>query len=135
MHLSIIRYLEGDVGAVANWDSSLHDSLCLNRVTPANERASLIVKAVVRLSHPTCLDLVLRKRICFNIYKRHSLTDKIRRKMGHTSSLSSLGVMYEIVSNIPKVSSERASFHRAKELSSSERTTRQTSSFAYRIVL
>ena len=61
--------------------------------------------------------------------------DKIRRKMGHTSSLSSLGVMYEIVSNIPKVSSERASFHRAKDLSSSERTTRQTSSFAYRIVL
>ena len=106
-NLSIIRYIDGDVGAVANWDSSLHDSLCLNRVTPANERASLIVKAVVRLSHPTCMDLVLRKRVCFNIYKRHSLTDKIRRKMGHTSALSSLGVMYEIVSNIPKVSMSR----------------------------
>ena len=49
------------MGAVANWDSSIHDSLCLNRVTPANERASLIVKAVVRLSHPTCMDLVLRQ--------------------------------------------------------------------------
>ena len=49
------------------------------------------------------MDLVLRKRICFNVYKRHSLTDKIRRKMGHTSTLSSLGVIYEIVSNIPKV--------------------------------
>ena len=64
----------------------------------------MIVKSVVRLSHPTAMDLVLRKRICFNVYKRHSLTDKIRRKMGHTSSLASLGVVYEIVSNIPKVS-------------------------------
>ena len=63
----------------------------------------MIVKAVVRLSDPAVMDLVLRKRISFNVYKRHSITDKIRRKMGHTSSLTSLGVMYEIVSNIPKV--------------------------------
>ena len=70
----------------------------------ANERAYLIVKSVVRLSHPTAMDLVLRKRICFNVYKKHSLTDKIRRKMGHTSPLTTLGVLYEIVSNIPKVS-------------------------------
>jgi hypothetical protein len=61
------------------------------------------VKAVVRLSDPAVMDLVLRKRISFNVYKRHSITDKIRRKMGHTSSLASLGVTYEIVSNIPKV--------------------------------
>ena len=61
------------------------------------------MKAVVRLSDPAVMDLVLRKRISFNVYKRHSITDKIRRKMGHTSSLTSLGVMYEIVSNIPKV--------------------------------
>lgn len=61
------------------------------------------MKAVVRLSDPAVMDLVLRKRISFNVYKRHSITDKIRRKMGHTSSLTSLGVTYEIVSNIPKV--------------------------------
>ena len=67
------------------------------------ERPYLIVKAVVRLSDPAAMDLVLRKRICFNVYKRHSITDKIRRRMGHTSSLTSLGVVYEIVSNIPKV--------------------------------
>ena len=65
----------------------------------------MIVKAVIRLSDPAAMDLVLRKRICFNVYKRHSITDKIRRRMGHTSSLTSLGVVYEIVSNIPKVSS------------------------------
>ena len=62
------------------------------------------MKAVVRLSDPAAMDLVLRKRISFNIYKRHSITDKIRRRMGHTSSLTSLGVFYEVVSNIPKVS-------------------------------
>ena len=66
----------------------------------------MIVKAVIRLSDPAAMDLVLRKRICFNVYKRHSITDKIRRRMGHTSSLTSLGVVYEIVSNIPKVSSD-----------------------------
>ena len=58
------------------------------------------------------MDLVLRKRVCFNVYKRHSLTDKIRRRMGHTSNLAALGVIYEIVSNIPKVSERRISFNR-----------------------
>ena len=33
-NLPIIRYLDSEVGAVATWDSSIHDSLCLNRVTP-----------------------------------------------------------------------------------------------------
>ena len=71
------------------------------------ERPYLIVKAVVRLSDPAAMDLVLRKRICFNVYKRHSITDKIRRRMGHTSSLTSLALQYEIVSNIPKVVNEQ----------------------------
>ena len=78
------------------------------------ERAYLIVKAVVRLSDPAAMDLVLRKRISFNIYKRHSITDKIRRRMGHTSSLTSLGVFYEIVSNIPKVSNFKLYFTKGK---------------------
>ena len=77
--------------------------MCVDPFTD-KERPYLIVKAVVRLSDPAAMDLVLRKRICFNVYKRHSITDKIRRRMGHTSSLTSLGVVYEIVSNIPKVS-------------------------------
>ena len=72
------------------------------------ERPYLIVKAVLRLSDPAAMDVVLRKRICFNVYKRHSITDKIRRRMGHTSSLTSLGVVYEIVSNIPKVRAQTA---------------------------
>ena len=82
--------------------------MCLGKlillfVISEKERPYLIVKAVIRLSDPAAMDLVLRKRICFNVYKRHSITDKIRRRMGHTSNLTSLGVVYEIVSNIPKV--------------------------------
>jgi kinesin family protein 13 len=42
-----------------------------------NGRPYLIVKAVVRLSDPAVMDLVLRKRISFNVYKRHSITDKV----------------------------------------------------------
>ena len=76
--------------------------MCVDPFTD-KERPYLIVKAVVRLSDPAAMDLVLRKRICFNVYKRHSITDKIRRRMGHTSSLTSLALQYEIVSNIPKV--------------------------------
>ena len=157
--LPIVRHLTREVGAIATWDSSIHDSVCLNTVTsgtnffksnlvpplslsPKNllkigvkkgdliflikvalessvfivsrplsvsdkERPYLIVKAVVRLSDPAAMDLVLRKRICFNVYKRHSITDKIRRRMGHTSSLTSLALQYEIVSNIPKVVNEQ----------------------------
>ena len=35
-NLPVLRYLDGEsgVGVVATWDSSIHDSLCLNRVTP-----------------------------------------------------------------------------------------------------
>lgn len=46
--LSIIRYLDNDdIGAIAAWDSSIHDSQYLNRVTEANERVYLILKATV----------------------------------------------------------------------------------------
>jgi len=107
---SVASVVDGNAAAaVCNWDSSVHDSPSLNRVTPSGDRAYLIVKAVVRFSHPSPMDLVLRKRICFNVYKRFSLTDRIRRSMGHTSGLNSLGVVYEVVSNVPKVSqAERA---------------------------
>ena len=44
--LSIIS--SEDMAAVASWDSSIHDSVYLNRPTQPNERAYLIVKVVVR---------------------------------------------------------------------------------------
>ena len=37
-NLPIIRHLEKDVCAVAAWDSSIHDSIYLNRVTEGKRR-------------------------------------------------------------------------------------------------
>nr|CAD7196325.1 unnamed protein product [Timema douglasi] len=105
-NLPIIRHLEKDICAVAAWDSSIHDSLHLNRVTEASERVYLILKTTVRLSHPATMELVLRKRLSLNIYKRQSLTDRIRRRIVKTDCLSQTGVTYEVVSNIPKASEE-----------------------------
>jgi kinesin family protein 13 len=70
----MIVFTDVQVCAVASWDSSLHDSASLNRVTPANERLYMVVKAVVRLSHPASMELVLRKRVAINIFKKQSLT-------------------------------------------------------------
>uniref|UniRef100_A0A0A9YWA2 Kinesin-like protein KIF13A n=1 Tax=Lygus hesperus TaxID=30085 RepID=A0A0A9YWA2_LYGHE len=105
-NLPIIKHCDKDVCAVAAWDSSVHDSVNLNRVTDGNERVYLILKTTVRLSHPAPMDLVLRKRLCLNIYKRQSITDRIRRRIVRTDWLTSTGVTYEVVSNIPKASEE-----------------------------
>ena len=108
------------VVAVASWDSSIHDSIYLNRLTEPSEQAYLIVKAVVRLSHPQHMDLMLRKRICFNVYKqqRSSLSDRIRRRLAGVAAatvsaagigqgtVSSVGVTYELVAHVPTASEE-----------------------------
>ena len=43
------------------------------------------VKVVVRLSHPATMELVLRKRLCFSVVKRHSLAEKLKRKLGQVT--------------------------------------------------
>ena len=45
----------------------------------ANERVYLILKTTVRLSHPAPMDLVLRKRLALNIFKRQSFTEKLKK--------------------------------------------------------
>ncbi|XP_054266606.1 kinesin-like protein KIF13A isoform X4 [Macrosteles quadrilineatus] len=105
-NLPIIKHMETDVGAMAAWDSSVHDSDYLNRVTESNERVYLILKTTVRLSHPAPMDLVLRKRLSLNIYKRQSITDRIRKRIVRSDCLTHSGVTYEVVSNIPKASEE-----------------------------
>lgn len=49
------------------------------------------------------MDLVLRKRLSLNIYKRQSITDRIRKRIVRSDCLTQSGVTYEVVSNIPKV--------------------------------
>ncbi|XP_060808553.1 kinesin-like protein KIF13B isoform X2 [Amyelois transitella] len=104
--LQILHHHDKDVSAIASWDSSIHDSQYLNRMTEANERVYLILKVTVRLSHPAPMDLILRKRLALNIYKRQSLTDRIRKKIVRSDQLTHTGVTYEVVSNIPKASEE-----------------------------
>uniref|UniRef100_A0A4W3HTJ2 Kinesin family member 13A n=1 Tax=Callorhinchus milii TaxID=7868 RepID=A0A4W3HTJ2_CALMI len=98
--------LNGKVSAVASWDTSVHDSVHLNKVTPQNERVYLIVKSTVQLSHPAAVELVLRKRIAVNVYNKQSFTQSLKRRMSYKNILHSCGVTYEIVSNIPKASEE-----------------------------
>ncbi|XP_018605927.1 kinesin-like protein KIF13A isoform X7 [Scleropages formosus] len=106
-YLPIIRHSDDEISAVCSWDSSIHDSVHLNRVTSPNERIYLIVKATVQLSHPACMELVVRKRIAVNIYnKQQSFTQSLKRRMSLKNVLYSCGVTYEIVSNIPKASEE-----------------------------
>ncbi|XP_028435476.1 kinesin-like protein KIF13A isoform X6 [Perca flavescens] len=105
-YLPIIRHSDEEVSAVCSWDSSIHDSVHLNRITSPNERIYLIIKATVQLSHPASMELVLRKRIAVNIYNKQSFTQSLKRRMSLKNALYSCGVTYEIVSNIPKASEE-----------------------------
>ena len=50
------------------------------------------------------MDVVLRKRVSVNIYKKQSLTSKfVRSIIGTGNTYYETAVIYEIVSNIPKV--------------------------------
>lgn len=58
------------VSVVCSWDSSIHDSVHLNRITSPNERIYLIAKVTLQLSHPASMELVVRKRIAVNVYNK-----------------------------------------------------------------
>ncbi|XP_031431833.1 LOW QUALITY PROTEIN: kinesin-like protein KIF13A [Clupea harengus] len=105
-YLPIIRHSDEEVSGVCSWDSSIHDSPHLNRITGPGERIYLIVKATVQLTHPANMELVLRKRIAVNIYNKQSFTQSLKRRMSLKNTLYSCGVTYEVVSNIPKASEE-----------------------------
>ncbi|XP_041360770.1 kinesin-like protein KIF13A isoform X2 [Gigantopelta aegis] len=112
-----------NVCAVVSWDSSLHDSASLNRVTPTYERVYLIVKAVVRLSHPASMELVLRKRISINIYKKQSLTsltNMLKNRIIGGDYLYSSGIIYEVVSNIPKSSEDLEDMETLAQMAASQ---------------
>ncbi|KAG7276028.1 hypothetical protein CRUP_004425, partial [Coryphaenoides rupestris] len=105
-YLPIIRHSDEEVSVACSWDSSIHDSVHLNRITSPNERIYLIAKVTLQLSHPACMELVVRKRIAVNIYNKQSFTQSLKRRMSLKNSLYSCGLTYEIVSNIPKASEE-----------------------------
>ncbi|XP_048391588.1 kinesin-like protein KIF13B isoform X2 [Stegostoma tigrinum] len=100
--LQIAKRHEPEVKAEASWDSNIHNCPSLSKGTPADERVFLIVKTVVQLSHPAEMQLVLRKRICVNVYSRQGFAQNFLRRMSHKSTFNACGVTFEIVSNIPE---------------------------------
>ncbi|KFQ73017.1 Kinesin-like KIF13B, partial [Phaethon lepturus] len=100
--LQIVKHHDSEVKAEASWDSTVHDCIQLSKGTAADERVYLIVRATVQLSHPAEMQLVLRKRICVNVYGRQGFAQSFLRRMSHRSSIPGCGVTFEIVSNIPE---------------------------------
>ena len=96
---SKLHIKENEIGVVATWDSSAHGHSKLNRVTPDHEKIYIIVKVIVRLTDPSPIgnifdnfinnididssfaDLVLRKRICLNVFKRPSISHFFKKNL------------------------------------------------------
>ncbi|KAM4042669.1 kinesin-like protein KIF13B isoform 2-T2 [Anomaloglossus baeobatrachus] len=100
--LQIVKHHEAEVKAEASWDCTVHNSLHLSKGSSADERVFLIVRVTVQLSHPAEMQLVLRKRICVNVYSRQGFAQSFLRRMSSRSNITSCGVTVEIVSNIPE---------------------------------
>lgn len=109
--LSIVsrqNILDG-VQAVSVWDSSVHESPYLNRITASTERIFLIVKVCLNISHPAKMEIILRKRIAINVYKKSlvSSTKNIFKRISRADMASNgTGITYEIVASIPKASED-----------------------------
>ncbi|KAM3930262.1 kinesin-like protein KIF13B isoform 1-T1 [Leptodactylus fuscus] len=100
--LQIVKHHEAEVKAEASWDCTVHNCPQLSKGSSADERVFLIVRVTVQLSHPAEMQLVLRKRICVNVYSRQGFAQSFLRRMSSRSNIASCGVTVEIVSNIPE---------------------------------
>ena len=56
------------------------------------------------LQHPPGIQLVLRKRICLRIIKKVGISTTIMKFFSSHPTYTQTGVMYEVVTEIPKVS-------------------------------
>ncbi|XP_062267616.1 kinesin-like protein KIF13B isoform X1 [Platichthys flesus] len=99
--LHIVKHYDPEVKVEASWDSTVHDCPQLSRVASADQRVYLTVLAVVQLSHPAHMQLILRKRICVNVTGRQGFAQSLLKRMSHRSTIPGCGVTFEIVSNIP----------------------------------
>ncbi|OCT81429.1 hypothetical protein XELAEV_18028249mg [Xenopus laevis] len=68
--LQIVKHHESEVKAEASWDCTIHNCPQLSKGSAPEERVFLIVRVTVQLSHPAEMQIVLRKRICVNVYSR-----------------------------------------------------------------
>eukprot|EP00118_Oscarella_pearsei_P004125 m.17158 g.17158 ORF g.17158 m.17158 type:complete len:2041 (+) comp27345_c0_seq1:160-6282(+) len=104
IELPIVKKSEKQILAVASWDSSQHDDVHLNKATNDRDRVYLVLKVIVKLSHPWPVHLVLRKRICVKIYKKSGLgiASALKQKFGRSDKRFRCGAVYEIAAGIPK---------------------------------
>ncbi|XP_053315234.1 kinesin-like protein KIF13B [Spea bombifrons] len=100
--LQIVKHLENEVKAEASWDCTVHNCPQLSKGSAADERVFLILRVTVQLSHPAEIQLVLRKRICVNVYSRQGFAQNFLRRMSHRSNITGCGVTVEVVSNVPE---------------------------------
>ncbi|XP_040017439.2 kinesin-like protein KIF13B isoform X11 [Gasterosteus aculeatus] len=101
--LHIVKHYDPEVKAEASWDSTVHECPQLSRAASAagDQRVYLTVSALVQLSHPAYMQLVLRKRVCVNVSGRQGFAQSLLKRMSQRSSIPGCGVTFEIVSNIP----------------------------------
>uniref|UniRef100_A0A8C3AK38 Kinesin family member 13B n=1 Tax=Cyclopterus lumpus TaxID=8103 RepID=A0A8C3AK38_CYCLU len=99
--LHLVKHYDPEVKVEASWDSTVHECPQLSRVTSADQRVYLTVSAVVQLSHPAHMQLVLRKRVCVNVTGRQGFAQSLLKRMSQRSTIPGCGVTFEIVSNIP----------------------------------
>ena len=62
--LTILKYDQLRVTAFASWDSSMHDSVYLNRVTQNNERIYLILKVGKIMNFMKWCAKLIKLRVC-----------------------------------------------------------------------
>nr|CDS26109.1 kinesin [Hymenolepis microstoma] len=106
--LPVIKNYATLIGALASWDSNLHESDLLNKITPSSERIYLIVKVHILVRKPVEMTLVLRKRICVKICRRSALSTIFRSPFSRIVSNEKkdmlwTGVAYQLVAGIPKM--------------------------------
>uniref|UniRef100_A0A8C6LNQ4 Kinesin family member 13B n=1 Tax=Nothobranchius furzeri TaxID=105023 RepID=A0A8C6LNQ4_NOTFU len=103
--LQIVKRYSPAVKVEASWDSTVHGCAQLSRAASQDQKVYLTVLTVVQLSHPAHMQLVLRKRICVSVTGRQGFAQSLLKRMSQRSTIPGCGVTFEIVSNIPGVSS------------------------------
>ncbi|XP_017157755.1 kinesin-like protein KIF13B isoform X4 [Poecilia reticulata] len=99
--LQIVKNFEPEVKVEVSWDSTVHECPQLSRAASPEQRVYLTLHAVVHLSHPAHMQLVLRKRICVNVTGKQGFAQSFLKRMSQRSTIPGCGVTFEIVSNIP----------------------------------
>ena len=65
----------------------MHENAALNKPTPSGTIIYGIVRVGVPLAYPLKTEIVLRKRIAINVYRKPSIRDRLIRRIVGTEKL------------------------------------------------